>query len=60
MLGLFINNARSKGLTRIVSKTWGKNSNYIKAFEFLNFYKLETEYESRDDNDRTIYFDLKL
>jgi RimJ/RimL family protein N-acetyltransferase len=60
MIGLFINKARSLGYKRITVSTWGSNQLYQEIFKSLSFYKLQEEFETRENKDSTITYDLKL
>lgn len=60
MVGIYLNKARSLGYKRITVSTWGSNKLYQEIYDSLNFYKLQEEFESREDKDSTITYDLKL
>lgn len=60
MVGLYINKARSLGYKRITASTWGTNTLYQEIYDSLAFYKLQEEFETRENKDSTITYDLKL
>ncbi len=60
IIGLYINKARSLGYKRITVSTWGSNQLYQDIFKSLSFYKLQEEFETRENKESTITYDLKL